>query len=131
MAAATNKTVENDLMTQTAEQFLEKEVKDPELREILKPHSKCKYCFSVARQSWNADIIKTTASDLSDSTTSIVLSSSPIAQSFAINLSNIQSQVSLPRTIVLAYTQNGITMLSSSVLDSTLHNISSMKISKG
>jgi hypothetical protein len=51
MAAATDKTAENDLMTRTAEQFLEKEVKDPELREILKPHSKCKYRFPIAHQS--------------------------------------------------------------------------------
>jgi hypothetical protein len=43
MRAATNMTNENDAMTQASERFLEQEVKDEKLRELLKPHSKCKY----------------------------------------------------------------------------------------
>jgi len=39
-------TRENDAMNRTAKQFLESEVKDPDLREILMPHSKCSYCPS-------------------------------------------------------------------------------------
>jgi hypothetical protein len=42
MRTATNMTVENDVMTRASETFLEQEVKDEKLREILKPHSKCK-----------------------------------------------------------------------------------------
>jgi len=42
MRAATDMTDENDVMTQASERFLEQEVKDEKLREILKPHSKCK-----------------------------------------------------------------------------------------
>jgi hypothetical protein len=32
---------ENNEMTRAAEDFLEKEVEDPELRKKLEPHSKC------------------------------------------------------------------------------------------
>ncbi|KAH8816705.1 hypothetical protein F5884DRAFT_873456 [Xylogone sp. PMI_703] len=43
MLSATNMTKQNDTMTKMAEDWLEHEVKDPELRELLKPHSKY-YC---------------------------------------------------------------------------------------
>ena len=43
MRTATNMTDENDVMTRASESFLEQEVKDEKLREMLKPHSKCKY----------------------------------------------------------------------------------------
>ena len=38
---AMDNTRENDAMNRAAKQFLESEVKDPYLREILTPHSKC------------------------------------------------------------------------------------------
>jgi hypothetical protein len=43
MRAATDMTDENNVMTHASERFLEQEVKDEKLREVLKPHSKCKY----------------------------------------------------------------------------------------
>jgi hypothetical protein len=43
MKVATNMTDENDVMTRASERFLEQEVKDEKLREILNPRSKCKY----------------------------------------------------------------------------------------
>jgi hypothetical protein len=42
MRTATNMTDENDVMTRVSERFLEQEVKDEKLREMLRPHSKCK-----------------------------------------------------------------------------------------
>jgi cation diffusion facilitator CzcD-associated flavoprotein CzcO len=39
--AATDNSPENDLMTKTAIDFMEKQIQDPKLREIVRPHSKC------------------------------------------------------------------------------------------
>jgi hypothetical protein len=41
MAVAKIGSKENNLMTKAADDFLVKEVKDPELRKKLEPHSKC------------------------------------------------------------------------------------------
>ncbi len=41
MYSATNGNKQNDAMTKAADDYREKEVKDPELRELLHPHSKC------------------------------------------------------------------------------------------
>lgn len=41
MISATDRTKANDTMTRMAEDWLAKEVKDPELRALLEPHSKC------------------------------------------------------------------------------------------
>jgi hypothetical protein len=38
---ATDMTKENDIMAKVADDFLKQEVKDPALRELLEPHSKC------------------------------------------------------------------------------------------
>jgi hypothetical protein len=39
--AATDNSPENDLMTKSAIEFMESQVKDPKLREIVRPNSKC------------------------------------------------------------------------------------------
>ena len=39
--AATDNSPQNDLMTRTAVNFMESQVKDPKLREIVRPNSKC------------------------------------------------------------------------------------------